>query len=328
MRHLKIALASLFALFCFTGTVLSASPVEKHGALSVKDGKLLDKNGEVVVLRGMSLFWSQWMPQYYNEKTVKGLVDDWNVSIVRAAMAVESGGYLRNPAQEKAKVFAVIDACIAANIYVVIDWHDHNAIRNEKEAIEFFKEVATKYGKYPHIIYETYNEPLNTHKWEDIKKYHDAVVKEIREIDPKNVILLGCSSWDQAVDEASLSPLEGYSNLAYTFHFYASDRGHQERLRARADTAIKNGLCLFVSEWGVGESNGNGVFDVEKTDAWVKWMEDNKLSWCVWSIADKRETTAALNPGASGDGNWKETDLSPCGKYIREKIRALNKTSQ
>ena len=325
VRFQKIPLVCLLVLFCLSGSLLAASPVEKHGALTVKDGKLTDKNGEVVVLRGMSLFWSQWMPQFYNEKTVKWLVDDWNVSIIRAAMAVEAGGYLRNPEQEKAKVFAVIDACIAANIYVMVDWHDHKAVDHEKEAIAFFKEVATKYGKHPHIIYETYNEPLNTHSWEQIKKYHEAVVTEIRKIDPNNLILLGSSSWDQAVDEASKSPLEGYDNLAYTFHFYSSDRNHQERLRARADTAIKNGLCLFVSEWGVSESSGNGPFDVEKTDAWVKWMEENKLSWCVWSIADKQETSAALRPGASGDGNWKEENLTPGGKYVREKIRTLSK---
>jgi len=323
----RITFVCVIALLCFSGSLFAQSPVEKHGALTVKDGKLLDKNGEVVVLRGMSLFWSQWMPQYYNAKTVNWLVEDWNVTLIRAAMAVESGGYLRNPAQEKAKVFAVIDACIAANIYVIVDWHDHNAVNHEAEAIGFFKEVAEKYGKNPHIIYETYNEPLNTHSWAQIKKYHEAVVSEIRKIDPNNLILLGSSVWSQAVDEASRSPLEGFDNIGYSFHFYASDRGHQERLRARADTAIKNGLCIFVNEWGVSEASGNGAFDVEKTDTWLQWIEENQLSWCVWSIADKRETSATLMPGASGDGGWTENELSPAGKYIRNRIRALNAIS-
>ena len=328
LQFRNIVFVCLVALFCFIGyrNAVADSPVEKHGALSVKDGKLLDKNGEVVVLRGMSLFWSQWMPQYYNAKTVQWLVDDWNVTIIRAAMAVESGGYLRNPEQEKAKVFAVIDACIAANIYVIVDWHDHNAVDHEAEAIAFFRDVAAKYGKHPHILYETYNEPLNTHSWTQIKKYHEAVVKAIRSIDPDNVIMLGSSQWTQKVDEASLSPLEGFDNIAYSFHFYASDPNHQERLRARADTAIKNGICVFVNEWGVSESSGNGAFDVPKTVAWLKWMEENKLSWCVWSIADKRETSAALNPGASGDGGWTEAELTPGGKFIRDHIRSLNAT--
>ena|GEM_PF-313257 len=330
LRFPQISLVCLLALsFSFgNGTAAGSqlSPVEKHGALSVKEGKLLDQNGEVVVLRGMSLFWSQWMPQYYNAKTVQWLVDDWNVSVIRAAMAIEHGGYLRNPEREKAKVFAVIDACIAANIYVIVDWHDHNAVDHEAEAVAFFKEVAEKYGKHPHILYETYNEPLNTHSWAQIKKYHEAVVKAIRSIDPGNVIMLGSSNWSQAVDEASRSPLEGFDNIAYSFHFYASDPHHQERLRARADTAIKNGLCIFVNEWGVSESSGDGAFDVAKTTAWLQWMEENQLSWCVWSIADKAETSAALRPGASGEGGWTEAELTPGGKFIRDHLRSLNTT--
>ena len=327
VRFPQNVLVCLIALFCFSGSLFAVTPVERHGALTVKEGKLLDQNGEVVVLRGMSLFWSQWMPQFYNEKAVQWLVDDWNVTILRAAMAVEQDGYLQNPAQEKAKIFRVIDACIAANIYVVVDWHDHNAVDHEAQAIAFFKEVAEKYGTYPHVIYETYNEPLNTHSWAQVKKYHEAVVREIRKIDPDNLILLGSSSWDQAVDEASLSPLEGFDNLAYTFHFYASDPHHQEQLRTRANTAIKNGLCLFVSEWGVSESSGDGLFDVEKTDRWLQWVEENQLSWCVWSIADKQETSAALQPRASGEGGWQEDHLTPGGKYIRNRIRSLNTIS-
>ena len=324
-RIKQIPLACLLLLFCIAGNTTADTQVSP---LTVKEGKLLDKNGEVVVLRGMSLFWSQWMPQFYNEKAVQWLVDDWNVNVLRAAMAIEHGGYLRNPEREKAKIFAVIDACIAANIYVIVDWHDHNAVNHEAESVAFFKEVAEKYGKYPHIIYETYNEPLNTHSWEQIKKYHEAVVKAIRSVDPDNVILLGSSNWSQAVDEASRSPLEGFDNIAYTFHFYASDPHHQERLRARADTAIKNGLCIFVSEWGVSESSGDGLFDAAKTVAWLKWMEENQLSWCVWSIADKEETSAALRPRASGEGGWTEDDLTPSGKFIREHIRSLNETGK
>jgi Cellulase (glycosyl hydrolase family 5) len=39
----------------------------------------------------------------------------------------------------------------------VIDWHgDH---LNLEKAKPFFAEMATKYGKYPNIIYEVFNEP-------------------------------------------------------------------------------------------------------------------------------------------------------------------------
>ena len=48
-----------------------------HGQLSIDGINLVDKNGEAIALRGMSLFWSQWGGDYYNEETIKWLRDDW-----------------------------------------------------------------------------------------------------------------------------------------------------------------------------------------------------------------------------------------------------------
>ncbi|MBC8374167.1 MAG: hypothetical protein H8E53_11270, partial [Planctomycetes bacterium] len=41
------------------------SVVEKHGRLRVEGNRIVDKNGKPVAMHGMSLFWSQWMGQYY-----------------------------------------------------------------------------------------------------------------------------------------------------------------------------------------------------------------------------------------------------------------------
>jgi len=78
--------------------------------LSVSGNKIVDESGNPVFLQGMSFFWSQWMPQFYNAEVVEWLKSDWKVSLVRAAMAVEHDGYLTNPATEKARVEAVVDA--------------------------------------------------------------------------------------------------------------------------------------------------------------------------------------------------------------------------
>ena len=65
------------------------SIVDKLGQLSVSGNKIIDKNGEPVALRGMSLFWSQINGKYYNYDCVKWLRDDWKCTIVRAAMGIE-----------------------------------------------------------------------------------------------------------------------------------------------------------------------------------------------------------------------------------------------
>ena len=81
--------------------------VAKHGQLSINGTNLVDKNGEQISLRGMSLFWSQWGGNYYNDETIKWLRNDWNCTVVRVAVGVENGGYLDNSYIEL-KIFSAL----------------------------------------------------------------------------------------------------------------------------------------------------------------------------------------------------------------------------
>src|SRR5687767_8906219 len=111
-----------------------ATPVECHGALAVKDGRIVGAHGEPVTLRGMSLFWSQWAPQYYSAETVEWLAKDWKVDVVRAAIAAETNDSARQHFdREFAKASTVIDAAVANGIYVVVDWHAHRRYPEEAE---------------------------------------------------------------------------------------------------------------------------------------------------------------------------------------------------
>ncbi|RYZ60182.1 MAG: hypothetical protein EOP08_14850, partial [Proteobacteria bacterium] len=104
----------------------------------------------------MSLFWSQWASPFYNAQVVHTLATDWGATVVRAAIGVESGGYLENPAAEMARLETIVDAAVAEGIYVIVDWHDHNAHQHTAQAQTFFGAVATKYGNVPNVILENY----------------------------------------------------------------------------------------------------------------------------------------------------------------------------
>ena len=129
-------------VFCFLFLVLlfSASNsqiVKLHGQLKVKGTKLVDAKGNDVVLHGMSFGWHNWWSRFYNEGAVHELATKWNCTVLRAAMGVEpDSGYLKSPDRSIALMKSVIDACIKENVYVIIDWHDHNI--HQKEAVEFF----------------------------------------------------------------------------------------------------------------------------------------------------------------------------------------------
>ncbi len=305
------------------------SASEQHGHLKVSNGRIIDKANAAPRLRGISFSWSIWGgKKYYNPAVLNWLVDDFRVNIVRLSMAVQpAGGYLQKPQQQKALVLPLIDQAIKKGIYIIVDWHDHNAELHKKESIEFFEEIAIRYAGVPNIIYEIWNEP-ERQSWQVVKEYALDVVSAIRKHDRKNLIVLGSPHWDQDVNIAAGEPFSGFENIAYSFHFYASDKHHQEELRKKADEAIAKKLPLIVTEWGVGEANGDGKFDREKTKEWLDWMERNQLSWVNWNITDKDETTALLNPGAAENGGWRVSDLTEAGQFIRSKLRELNQKNR
>ena len=151
-KNWTFSIALIF--IALSSTAEAQSPVEIHGQLKVSGNKILGADNNPAQLRGMSLFWSQWAGKYYNSNVVKWLKDDWCSSVIRAALAVDNGGYATNSTAEKNKVFEVIDAAIANGIYVIVDFHVHDAVLYKNEAKTFFTEVATKYGAQPNIIYE------------------------------------------------------------------------------------------------------------------------------------------------------------------------------
>ena len=300
----------------------SGTMVSLHGQLSIEGTNIVDKNNEVVQLRGMSLFWSQWMGQYYTSEVVSWLKSDWQCTVVRAAMGVEDfDGYITNPDREKQKVFTIIDAAIEQGIYVIVDWHSHHAEDYEEEAKAFFTEVAQKYGNQPNIIYELYNEPLDV-SWNTVlKPYHEAVLAEIRKYDPDNIVVCGTRNWSQEVDEVVGNKIND-TNVAYTMHYYAAT--HKQELRAKAQVALDNNLALFVTEYGTTDYSGDGFIDVNESNTWWEFLDDNNISWCNWSVADKEENSAILKPNASSSGQWPDSDITTSGLLVREQLRSKN----
>jgi len=292
--------------------------VQMHGLLQLSGNKIVDKNNEPVCFAGNSFFWSNdnWGGErYYKAEVISWLKHDWKTTIVRAAMGVEDpGGYLDNKTANKNRVKTVVDAAIDEGIYVIIDWHSHHAEDNTNEAALFFQEMANLYGEYDNVIYEIYNEPLDISWSNIIKPYASSIIATIRSIDPDNLIVVGTPEWSQRVDLAAADPITGYSNIAYTLHFYTVH--HQQWLRDRASAALESGIALFVTEWG---SIGYSLVDSEANE-WMNWCFDNKISHCNWAVNDKDEEWSILVPGTSTSG-WRDDELTAAGKLAKNIIR-------
>lgn len=315
----------LFAAVLFPSNSYAATPFSKHGRLSVKDGKLTDKNGKVFQLKGVSTHGIAWFPDYVNKKAFKTLRNDWKANVIRLAMYTEEySGYLSGGNKDYLEklIDDGVKSATELGMYSIIDWHilsDGNPLTHKKEAKKFFKKMSGKYADNSQVLYEICNEPNGGTSWSDIKKYAEEIIPVIRENAPKAIIIVGTPTWSQEVDKAANDRIKGYDNIMYTFHFYAAT--HKDDLRNRVDAAVKSGLPIFITEFSICDASGNGGIDYASAKAWKKLINKYKLSYCAWNLSNKSETSALIKSGNKKLSGWKSGQLSATGKWIRKMIK-------
>lgn len=326
--NMKNILVGLMA----AASVAMASPISEHGRLSIDGFNVVDKSGNPYILRGMSLFWNQWGGQFFNSSVVSTLAatdgNGWGANLVRVPIS----DYSVSTAKD------MIDNAYNAGIYVIIDNHSHCAHKDQTNAENFFSDVAKYVSEksYNHVLYEIYNEPVKqecwgaTDKdgggaqttWSTIKNYAEPVIEKIRQYDD-GIVFVGTPNFSAAPDQAFADPITKYSNISYTLHFYASDRGHLNYQYSLLRGKCKD-MSVFITEWGTSEASGDGDFNQSLNKDWMSWVESIGVGWANWAIMNKSETSSALASWAGSNGNWSEGELSASGKYVRNLIKNLN----
>lgn len=292
-----------------------------HGKLSIKGTQLVDKDKKPFQLRGISTHGLSWFPQYVDKEGFKTLRDEWGCNVVRLAMyTAEWNGYCTGDSANRKALRKLVkngvEYATDLDMYVIVDWHilsDGNPNTYKKQAKSFFNYMSKKYKNNDHVIYEICNEPNGGTTWGDVRKYAISIIKTIRKNDKDAIIIVGSPTWSQDVDIAAGNPLKG-KNIMYSLHFYAAT--HKEGLRQKAQTAMDKGLPLFVTEFGFCDASGNGSIDRQESEKWINFLNENNISYCMWSLCNKDEAASALRPSCSAVSRWKSSDLSEAGKML------------
>ena len=293
-----------------------------YGRLHVEGTYLADKDDKLVQLRGVSTHGLGWFPQYVNEAAIRQFNEEWGCNVFRLAMyTAEGAGYCTNGDDQKEKlkklVHKGVEAAIAEDMYVIIDWHvlqDQDPNKYKDEAKKFFEEMAKTYKDDPHVIYEICNEPNGGTSWSMIKKYALEVIPVIRKYAPNAIIIVGTPTWSQDVDIAAKDPITEYDNVMYALHFYAST--HTDSLRNKCKTAVKKGLPIFVTEYGICEASGNGVINEKQANLWIEMLDGYGISHVMWNLANKNESSSMIAAGNTKVNGFTEKDLSKSGKWF------------
>jgi len=315
-------LSILLLTFFLSCPVLAATPLSAHGRLSVKGTKLVDSKGKAFQIKGVSTHGLSWYPEYVSKAAFKDLRDKWGVNTVRLAMyTAEYNGYCvagtQNQKTLKSRINTGVRAATELGMYVIIDWHtlsDGNPNTYRKQSIAFFKAMAKKYRGNKNVIYEICNEPNGGTSWNQVKAYARSVIRAIRKIDKKAVILVGTPTWSQDVDVAAKSPIKDYRNIMYTLHFYANT--HRDSYRSKAETAIRAGLPLLVSEFGISDASGSGGVNENEGTKWITFLNQHGIGYVAWNLSNKNESSSLIKSSCTKKSGWSASDLSQSGKWL------------
>ena len=368
LRLPKLVALGAFALGIFSTayadiTPLRTGPVSQYGMLmtginSQNEGRVYgscnaysNASGNEVQVKGMSLFWSNEKSQnrFWRNDVITGMVSQQGIQVIRAAMAVDdqgwgNGHYFINGKTEYYQdlLDETVQAAIEQDIYVIIDYHSHTAVDNVGRAKEFFKIQAKKWGSYPNVIFEIYNEPIckagqghgNSSNctmitWPEIKAYANEVIPIIRRYS-NNLIVVGTPSWSGNPGAVVGNAITGYDNIAYTFHYYAGKNDGTEAhdfnsMSADVNSALGAGLSVFVTEWGTVGYGGDGAPSMANNPQWQTWMNLKKLSSANWNAgrnmtkdgAENSEYFADFDVDNTSPANW---TYSASGEWVNANV--------
>lgn len=309
-------------------TAESGTPFEMHGALKVDGTNVVDANGDVFQIAGVSTHGLAWFPDYVNKDAFMSIRDDWGANTIRLAMyTAENGGYCEggNKDNLKALVKDGVKYATELGMYVIVDWHilhDLDPNKYKSDAIAFFDEMSREFKDQDNVIYEICNEPNGGTSWSQVKSYALEVIPVIRANDPNAIIIVGTPNWCQFVDDAANDLITEYDNLLYAVHFYAET--HRDDIRNRMTTAINKGLPVIISEFSICDASGNGRNNIDQANIWIDLLDQYNVGFVAWNLSNKAESSSLIASGCQKKSGWTYDELSESGKWY---VGVLNEHS-
>jgi hypothetical protein len=320
-------------------------------ALHVEGNQILDSDGEVVMLRGVSTGGLETIPQdRHPPRSVIEAIEVWNANVVR--MPVKDTFWFGRSSFQKdgGKAYReMVDflVTLAANrgAYLIIDLHRFRAPRAEHVA--FWKDVAARYKDHPAVLFEVFNEPhdISWEVWrdggwigekkkpgdedaflneEDLKKTNEgyqsvgmqALVDAVRDTGANNPILCSGLFWSgdlRGITKGYALDDKGGDGIIYVWHVYNWHTNWDDMI---ADTAKE--YPILVSEFGC---------DVKKMGFIPEEIQENPYTWAPDALGYMDEmglhyTAWCFHPKATPVliSDWEYTPTPFWGEFVKRAL--------
>ncbi len=303
----------------FMATSAHAEPLQRL----YTDGNLIKtRDGDPVSLRGVSLCSLDWHKPLSMLSDIAVSKTSWPMNVVR--LPVQAKEWRMNDPHKymSQRIDPAVQICKKAGLYCIIDWHEIAPWDDQKKIKtmeNFWKIVAPRYAKQPHILYEIFNEPTTPkskteENWIAWRKAAQKWVDDIRKVAPDTLLLIGSPHWSQMTGYAEKHPFNG-KNLVYTAHVYPQ---YQPKSwdNLFGDAAKK--VPVFVTEWGWTSKPGGFDMLYSNQDDFGEPLrayldERPYIHWTAWSYDPK------CGPAMLGQ------DKDDMGKFVQEWLQDIRK---
>jgi len=288
-------------------------------ALVVDGKRIVNENGEVVVLRGMNIgdpaklsSQGRWNRSLFEE------VAAWGANVIR--LPVHPMGWRKlGPDWYIERMDEAIFWANSLDLYLIIDWHSIGNLNSQMyqhpmyqtsmvETRDFWRRIAFRYRDVPTLaVYEVFNEPthdfigngagsLGKLDWESWRETLEELVDIVQVYDRDSIVLVGGLNWAYNLNPVAEQPVRR-EGVAYASHAYPQKAKPEINTRQAFHDAwqrdwgfVADRYPVIATEIGwVREDGFNPHVPVINNDGsygpnLARFMKERGISWTVWNF--------------------------------------------
>jgi len=227
------------------------------------------------------------------------LASSWRANVVR--LSVSSTGYRDHKSRQLQALDRDVQAALAADMWVIIDWHvigwPDGRVENDwydsswPLCLDFWTTMRDRYGQNGRLIFELWNEPLsptawdapNDYVWPELRARYSELVGLIRRTTENLVLCAGdWNSYD--LRGVRQNPVSG-TNIGYVWPCYPlQGRGDPGAWAAMLD-GLEAVAPVVVTEWGFSpEATSEHYHGTAESfgKPLIAFLDRRGLHWIAW----------------------------------------------
>ena len=322
MRNTSLGVVVVICILVFGALLPSAaSPLSR---LAVDGNRIVDEEGNTVMLRGISLVDIGAQRLWYGgfEWPIDFITGEgWYPNVVRLPVYPPKVQGYRSPypfpftpagneQYYQTLLKPLVNYATEQGLYVIIDFHQISDTDeyHHQQALDFWTFIAPRFAGHPNVIFEVFNEPIDdisrdpSTRWQHFHPRAQEWVETIREYAPENLVIVGGPIWAQSIGPAVHTPIEG-TNIAYAAHPYPFN--WNSWLQGQISSVAAK-YPVILTEFGFGFREGDESFGPIIRE----FAQEHSLHWTAWVLSH--------DWGPPMLANRVTRSLTPFGQFVKE----------